>query len=124
MSLYTVNVINLKPGTFILGRVMKNMRKTINKTFLIILILTTIYCSASVAYCILYGEPMSIIFTPEWYALDNWKFYQYAFAIGLFIFIAIFKKTRAKTYWFLIPIMLFITAYLYGFIVYMLYPCC
>ena len=100
------------------------MIKRIDNVFKIALIITILYCSVSVAYCILNGQAMAEIFSKASDALGFWQLIQFVFAIALCMFIIIFKETRRRPYWYSIPALLFFTAYLYDLIVDLLYPCC
>ena len=100
------------------------MIKRIDNVFKIVLIITILYCSVSVAYCIFNGQAMAEIFTKASDALGFWQLIQFLFAIVLCMFIIIFKGTRRRLYWYSIPALLLLTAYLYDLIVVLLYPCC
>jgi hypothetical protein len=109
---------NIYPSVIITALHRKDYKvMTIYKPFIITLVPTILYCLISLMYCWINGQAMMSTHLDPHYA---WRFLQCIIAtiIATFLFF-----TRAKCYWYFIPLTLVVTAHLYVLIVNQ-YPCC
>ena len=99
---------------------MKAVQKS--KGFLYSIVSTILICIFIMIYCIAMGE----IWTYP--MMDDPLFFiqvgQIASAIIVAIILALFKHTRKNGLWFILPAILIVFAFLYDFILNLIYPCC
>ena len=99
---------------------MKAVQKS--KGFLYSIVATILICVFITIYCIAVGE---ICTYPM---MDDPLFFiqagQIASAIIVAIILALFKHTRKNGLWFILPTILIVFAFLYDFILNLIYPCC